>query len=170
MNRQKTFDSLDRVDQVIAKAVEIVCVILLAAIVIVTSMSVFSRFVIFNPLNFADALSKYLMMWMVFLGSGIAVRAGEHIVVDMFTDKIKGKSKKMLLIVIDILISVFLIIIIYYGFINAWSGKDSHDPFVFGVSMMIPYLSVPVGFSYILFQLNLTTVLSILKVEKQPSS
>lgn len=167
MSRQKVVNSLDKVDRVMSKTVEVICVILLIATVTTISASIFTRFVIFYPLNFADALGKYMMMWMAFLGSGLAIKAGEHIAVDMLIDRLKEKSRKLLLITITVIVSVFLIFVIYYGFIFAWSGKGSNDPFVFGISMMIPYLSVPIGFAYILIQLNITTALTILRNEKK---
>src|SRR5699024_7005624 len=167
MDNKKLIDSLTRVDQTVSKSVEVICVVLLAATVITISISVFTRFVMFNPLNFANPLAKYLMIWLAFLVSGIAFRYWEHIAVDMFTDKLQGNSKKILLIVIDVLVSVFLIVLIYYGFIFARSGLGSANPLVFNLSMLIPYLSVPVSFIYIIFQLNITTFLTILKMERQ---
>lgn len=167
MDRQSTLLSLRKIDDILSLVVKVICVILLGAIVTTISVSVFTRFVIFYPLNFADALAKYLMMWMAFLGSGLAIKEGEHIVVDMFVNKLGGRAKKMLLIAINIVVSIFLMIVIYYGFLYALSGRDSHDPFVFGISMLIPYLSVPVGACYMLIQINLTTFIRMLgeKVE-----
>ncbi|WP_164667685.1 TRAP transporter small permease [Virgibacillus doumboii] len=169
MSRQTTVNSLMKIDKILSKTVEIICVLLLIATVTTISVSIFTRFVIFYPLNFADALGKYMMMWMAFLGSGLAIKAGEHIAVDMFMDKLNAKNRKILLVIIDVLISIFLIFLIYYGWIFALSGKGSHDPFVFGISMMIPYLSVPVGFAYILVQLNITTILRVLKEDPDPA-
>ncbi len=161
MSKQAKLETLKRIDQALSKTVQNICIALLVAIVATVSIAVFTRFVIFYPLNFSDALAKYMMMWMAFLGSGLAIRAGEHIAVDMFVSKIKGSSKKKLLIIMNILVSIFLIAVTYYGFQNAWNGKDSHDPFVFGISMMIPYLSVPVGALYALIQMNLTTLIRL---------
>ncbi len=160
---------LKKTDKILGTIAQIACIALLAIIVITISISIFTRFVFFNPLNFADALAKYLMIWMCFLGSGLAIRAGEHVVVEMFSNSLKEKSRKKLILFINIIVSLFLIIIIYNGLIFAFSGIGSHDPFVFGISMLIPYLSVPVGFFYMLIQLNITTVLSLL-TKKQGQS
>lgn len=167
MNKQKTIERLMKADNNVARVVEIVCVFLLAMIVIIISVSVFTRFVMFNPLNFANPLAKYLMLWLAFLGAGLAFRFGEHIAVDMFVDKLKSSSKSLLIITSNILISIFLIVVIYYGFEFALSGLESNDPLVFGISMVFPYLSVPVSFIYILFQLNISTVINLLN-NKQP--
>lgn len=167
MDRQRTLNVLMKTDQIVSRSIEILCVILLASIVITISISVLSRFVVFNPLNFANPMSKYLMIWLAFLGAGLAFRYGEHIAVDMISDRLKQKTRKKLMIAIDILTSSFLTVMIYYGFIFAMSGINSNDPLVFNISMIIPYLSVPVSFIYMLFQLNLSTVLHILKTDRQ---
>ncbi|MFZ4452742.1 TRAP transporter small permease [Salibacterium aidingense] len=161
MNNQTMMARLQKADHILALSIKIICVTLLAVIVLSISASIFTRFVVFSPLNFANALSKYLMMWMAFLGAGLAIREGEHIVVDILLRKLKGKNRTRLLLFINTLVSVFLLLIVYYGYLYALSGIDSSDPFVFGINMMIPYLSVPVGALYMLIQLNITTLLQL---------
>lgn len=148
-------------DIVLSSTVRIICVALLGGVVLTISASVFSRFVIFNPLNFADALAKYLMQWMAFLGVGLAIRSGEHVLVDILAAKFTTRAAKVLLVCINILVSVLLATIAYYGTLNALSGVNSRDPFVFGISMAIPYASVAVGAIYALIQSNITTWLNL---------
>lgn len=163
MNQKSDFGLiLKRIDSILGKTVQILSVVILAIIIITISVSITTRFVFFNPLNFADALAKYLMIWMCFLGSGLAIRSGEHIIVDLFSNSLSEKASKRLMVFINVIVSVFLILVIYQGMSFALSGLGSHDPFVFGISMIIPYLSVPVGFAYMLVQLNITTILSLI--------
>lgn len=154
------------IDNIIGSIVKVLCILLLIIIVCTIAISITTRFVFFNPLNFADALAKYLMIWMCFLGSGLAIRSNEHIIVDIFSSKLKNKGKKRLLIFSYIIVSFFFIMVIYNGFRFALSGVSSHDPFVFGISMVIPYLSVPIGFLYMFIQLNITTFISFLTTEE----
>ena len=151
-------------DVILARSVERVCVGLLALMVLTTTASIVTRFVIFHPLNFADPLAKYLMMWCAFLGVGLALRKGEHIAVEMLRHRLKGNPAAVLEHLVDGVIFIFLGAVVYYGFGYAWSGRESHDPFVFGVSMAIPYLSVPIGAGVALLQL---TVSSLARVERR---
>src|SRR5699024_891876 len=160
--------ALRRFDLVLGKAVQILCVALLGVIVLTISVSILTRFVFFTPLNFADALAKYLMIWLCFLGSGLAIRSGEHVIVEMFSNKLSGKSKKIWRVFVDIGVSILFIFIIYNGITFSLSVIGSTDPFVFGISMFIPYVSVPIGFVYMLIQLNITTILSLLSTENEP--
>ncbi|MDA0350397.1 MAG: TRAP transporter small permease [Verrucomicrobia bacterium] len=149
------------IDVALAQWVERVCVILLGLMVLTTTASIVTRFVIFNPLNFADPLAKYLMMWCAFLGVGLALRKAEHIAVEMLRDRLKGTPLILLEHLVDGVIFVFLGAVVFYGFGYALSGRESHDPFVFGVSMTIPYLSVPIGAGVALFQLALSSAIRV---------
>ena len=153
---------LKRWDKRLSFLVEVLCVVLLAAIVATVSISVFTRFVVFYPLNFADALAKYLLMWVVFLGVGLALREGEHIAVDILVSRLRGTPRTALTVTVSVFISLFFGVVAYFGFHNAWQGRELHDPLVFGVSMMVPYLAVPVGACYAIVQLNLAVWIDIL--------
>src|SRR5699024_5070854 len=122
---------LKKVDRILGSFIQIACVALLGVIVLTITTSILTRFVFFNPLKFADALAKYLMIWLAFLGSGLAIRAGEHVVVDMFINSLSDKARKVVILLINIVVSIFLIVIIYNGIDFAMSGFGSHDPFVF---------------------------------------
>lgn len=150
---------VEKIEEGLALAVRVLCVVMLALIVIVTAISVISRYFFFHPLNFANPLSIYLMMWISFLGSGIAIRKGEHIFVELFINKFVGRKRVRLLLLINIIVAIFLIIMIYYGFIFAFTGLQSTDAFVFGISMFIPYLSVPIGMLYMLIVVILRTII-----------
>ncbi|MCB1122245.1 MAG: TRAP transporter small permease [Verrucomicrobiae bacterium] len=142
-------------DALLARCMEGLCVGLLGLMVLTTTASILTRFVFFHPLNFADPLAKYLMMWCAFLGLGLALRKGEHIAVELLRDRLKGMPALALEYLIDGLIFLFLGAAVYYGLGYARSGLGSHDPFVFGISMAVPYLSVPVGAGVAILQLVL---------------
>ena len=119
----------------------------------------FCRYVFFFPLNFSDPLSVLLLTWMVFVGSGLAIAAGEHVFVDYFLSRFSPRLKRVMTVFTAIVMSFFLIIISYYGYLFSWAMHDSTDPLVFNMSMMIPYLSVPVGATYSLIQLWFTALI-----------
>lgn len=163
VNNKGILSTLYKVDNWLATFIKIICAILMIAIVLVVTINVITRFVFFNPLNFGSGLSKYLMIWIAFLGIGLAAQNGEHIAVDMFLRKLKGKSETFLLIIINVVVSIFLIFVIYYGFIYAISGSDSYDPLVFDLNMMIPYSALPIGAVYTFIQYNIFTLIQILE-------
>lgn len=155
----------EKVDYVLTSIVKVLCIIMLALIVLITTISIISRYFFFYPLNFANPISIYLMMWISFLGSGLALRKGEHIFVELFLNKFTGRTRSRLLILINLIIALFLIVMIYYGLIFAFTGLESTDAFVFGISMFIPYLSVPIGMLYMLFVIILQIIIEFQKIK-----
>ncbi|MDG2295136.1 MAG: TRAP transporter small permease [Paracoccaceae bacterium] len=155
--------TIEKLDKKLARIVEVTCVVLLAVIVTTICISVFTRFVIFYPLNFADAMAKYLMQWMAFLGVGLAIRSGEHVLVDMFPNSLNARHRLNLYVFTNILLMGLFAAIVYFGSIYAMSGWKSQDIFVFGVSMAVPYFSVPVGGGYALIAIFFATWLAVAK-------
>lgn len=165
MQNNKFIHYVQKIDRIFSSFIKAICILLLVSIIGTITVSVFTRFVMFTPLNFTDSLATYLMIWLCFLGIGLAFRENEHVSVDMFINKLNHKNKKVLLILSNIFISVFLLIVIFYGVIFAIKGSGSYDPIVFGISMSIPYLSVSFGALYALIQLNIVTITNIMEVE-----
>lgn len=155
--------TIEKLDKKLARIVEVTCVVLLAVIVTTICISVFTRFVIFYPLNFADAMAKYLMQWMAFLGVGLAIRSGEHVLVDMFPNSLNARHRLNLYVFTNILLMGLFATIVFYGSIYAMSGWNSQDIFVFGVSMAVPYFSVPVGGAYALIATLFSTLLAVVR-------
>lgn len=165
MNAKRFLGLVLQFDKKFSALIKAICIILLVAIIVIITVSVFTRFVMFNPLNFTDSLATYLMIWLSFLGMGLAFRESEHISVDMLINKLNEKNKRIILIVSDILVSAFLIVVIFNGFIFAVNGSNSYDHILFGMSLTIPYLSVSVGALYALIQLNIVTLINVLEVD-----
>lgn len=153
--------TIEKLDKGLARIVEVTCVALLAVIVTTICISVFTRFVIFYPLNFADAMAKYLMQWMAFLGVGLAIRSGEHVLVDMFPNSLNKRHRLNLYVFTNILLMGLFAAVVHYGSIYAMSGWNSQDIFVFRVSMAVPYFSVPVGGAYALIATLFATWLAV---------
>ena len=160
---------LHKSESYLIKFLKVICSILFCLIIIDVFSSVLSRYVLFYPLNFADQLAKYLVIWLAFLGTSLAINEGSNIAIDLLVRKLSTQSKNILLIVIDIMVSIFLFVIIYYGFLFAWQAKNFNDPLVFGMSMIYPYLSVPIGFLFILVIVNIRTILIVLANKENDS-
>lgn len=161
MTRDRIHARLLRIEHSLYVTVRAICIALLGLIVIAISAAIFARFIIFTPLNFADPLSKYLMQWIAFLGVGLAMRRGEHVLVSALSDRLSQQMRRGLALAILLAVAGLFTVILVYGWQYAMSGLTSSDPFVFGVPMVIPYLSVPVGALYAVVQALLTAGITL---------
>lgn len=82
-------------------------------IIVVTSISqVFFRFVLDSPLVWSDELSRFLLLWVVFLGASVVSYRGAHLGVDFLYDYISEKLTVILKAVSIIVSLIFLIVLV----------------------------------------------------------
>ena len=68
------------------------------------------------PLSWSEELARYMAVWLTFVGAAYALRKGSLATVEILYNKLTGVSKKSLYVLISILVFVFSVILIKYGF------------------------------------------------------
>jgi TRAP-type C4-dicarboxylate transport system permease small subunit len=161
-------ESFRRTQNLLTMFTQAICAFLLTLLVVNISMAVFTRYVFFLPLNFSNQLSKYLLMWLAFMGSSLAIEKGQHVAVEIFLGKLPPDIRNMLLVTFDIFVTMFFFVVIYYGFMFSLNAKAMgfRDPLIWHMNLMYAYLSVPIGFIFMAIQFNLTTIIKIMDTEK----
>lgn len=74
---------LDRVAGRVARVNGIVAVVLFAALTVVVTLQVVTRFVLHAPLIWSEEVARFLFFWVVLLGSALSVRTRRHFVLDV---------------------------------------------------------------------------------------
>ncbi|EKN63249.1 TRAP transporter small permease [Schinkia azotoformans] len=105
---------------------------------------VFSRYVVGSSLAWSEELSRFLMIYMVAIGSALALRDGKLIAVEIIPEILKGKVKRILIILVHLISIVFYIILMIYGLKVAESFGNQIAPGTH-ISMYFIYLSLPIG-------------------------
>jgi TRAP-type C4-dicarboxylate transport system permease small subunit len=121
-----------------------VVVAMMAAMVALVFGNVVARYAFNFSLIWAEELSQYLMVWVTFLGAGLALRQGRHVAVELVQDALPAALGRALRLAVALLVAAFLIVLAYLGveFVSfAWFQETP----VLNVSFGIPYLAVPVG-------------------------
>lgn len=124
-------DFVHRFEIILIKSIEIICFVLMCFIVVDILIAVSSRYVFFSPLNFADQLAKYILIWIAFLGATLGIKKGAHISIDLLKRKLSFSWQWAITIGTTIVVSAFLLLMIVYGFKFAWSARIFKDPLVF---------------------------------------
>ncbi|MCG7331849.1 TRAP transporter small permease [Salinicoccus roseus] len=89
-----------------------ICSIFFIIIVVASISQVFFRFVLDSPLVWSDELSRFLLLWMVFLGASVVSYRGAHLGVDFLYDYISEKLTVILKAVSIIVSLIFLIVLV----------------------------------------------------------
>lgn len=86
-----------------------------AAIVLITIVAVFYRYVIDDPLSWTEQVSRILFVWSVFAGAAVLYRHVLHIAIDMFVLMLPAPAQKALAIVNHALMLLISVMILVFG-------------------------------------------------------
>jgi TRAP-type transport system small permease protein len=128
----------DRFWSLLDAVVDWLSILLLLAIVVLSFVAVLSRYLLNDSLTWSEELTRYLFIWVVFLGSAICVRMRAHIVVDLFADRQIGALDTALIWLERMATLAFAALIAIPG----WAFVSV------GMSNLSPALEIPMGLVY----------------------
>lgn len=117
---------------------------LLLVIFVMMILQIIMRYIFDNPLTWSEEIARLSLFWMAFLGATMAVRDKAHLSVDLLTHKIPPKPAKVLAVVVNILILVFLGVLFYSG-LNYVKMNLAIKSLVTGVSKGRVYTVIPLS-------------------------
>jgi TRAP-type C4-dicarboxylate transport system permease small subunit len=126
------------------KLVGIILALMLGVMSILIIVQVISRFVIHLPLTWSEELSRYLMAYIVFLGASLAMRHNKLISIELLPEMLGGTKRKVITIIV-LLISIVFFVILFKQGIDMLSRVKVQTSAGLGISMAIPYASIPIG-------------------------
>ena len=125
---------------------EKILVLGIVIMVIILFMQVLLRFIFGSPFTWAEELARLIFIWISWLGISLGQRKMEHIKVTMVTDRIKGKTQNIILLLADIVSLIVLVIFIWQGVSLVATIFDMGTrTAALHVPRWIVYLSVPVS-------------------------
>jgi TRAP-type C4-dicarboxylate transport system permease small subunit len=110
----------------------------------VVLLNVICRYVFNNSLPWAMEFSRYSFIWIIFLGSALAMRNGSHIGLQIFEKVLPAQYRQYYNLFINLLNVLFLLVFTVVGFIMAFQGSRTYSA-VIQMPMLIPYLALPIG-------------------------
>ncbi len=121
-----------------------ICVALLAAIFVIMILQVTCRYVLGSPLVWSEEASRYLYIWVCYLGAPIALRRGNHIAITLLADQLPARLARMIAVTWQIVAFLFLIEL---GIQGAILAVRSHS--LIAITIPIPwsliYMAVPIS-------------------------
>ena len=147
----KFLDLIEKVQRaILAISVPVMVFIMLYQVVL--------RYVFSNSNSWSEELTRYLFIFNVMIASAIAVRRNSHLQIDILINLFSPKVKNIFTIFATLAGIVFLALLFTYCLALCKQAAPNISPGV-GISMAIPYASMPVGIVLMI----LTSVEVILK-------
>ncbi|MEO8133741.1 MAG: TRAP transporter small permease [Betaproteobacteria bacterium] len=144
---------MEAFDRVLLRLNRWLVIVILAAMALMVFANVVLRFSTDHSILWVEEVSRYLMIWLTFLGAGLVLRYGGHIGIETLQDAFPKQAPS-----VRVLIFVFLLG--FFGFM-VWIGTRyamltwGQTTPVMEIPVGIVYLAMPVGFALLIVHLLL---------------
>lgn len=138
----------------IERAIDFLIALLLAVMTVTVFYQVFGRYVLGRAPAWSEELARFLLLFVVLLGTVSALRSGSHISVTMLFDGASAGTKHVLFWLRDLALGTVLALVAWQGALFADINGTQASP-AFEIPMAIPYASLPLAAALMLAQLVL---------------
>lgn len=150
------FERIDARAEAICRALEAICGLVLMVMTVIIAMLVTTRNFLGFSYPWSEELTRYLLVWLSLLGAAVLTKRDDHIRFEFLADRMPRVPLALLSIVLRVLVLGFLWILLQQSWAVANARASTHSP-ALGLSMMVPYLAIPVSAALML----LATLLNI---------
>lgn len=134
------------------RVIEILSNMSLAFMFVIVMFGVISRYVMTSPYFWSDELSRYLMIYMVFLGSSLSFREEKHPSLTFLIDKLNPKYRTIWDTAIDLLLISVLVMLILGG-LEIMTHKPIGRTPALRIKYTWVYLAMPLGGSCMIIEI-----------------
>jgi TRAP-type C4-dicarboxylate transport system permease small subunit len=120
------------------KTLEVIIVVCLAAMCLMVFGNVVLRHLFESGINISEELSRFMFIWITFLGAIVAMREGGHLGMDMLVGRLSGKA-----LFGAVLLAQCIVLgccgVLLWGLIKQYSLNVANTGMVTGISLAIVY-------------------------------
>ena len=124
--------------------------ILIAALLAIMILLAFSQIVLRNffatGISWGDALVRYLVVWVGFVGAAIATKEGKHITIEVFSRWVSGAGRKAMLAISNFSSAAICGLLTWAGIKFIWFEAQMGATAFHKIPAWIPELIIPVTF------------------------
>lgn len=135
---------LERINDRLLHVCKHAIIAIVAILAVILIAAVFYRYALNNAIAWSEEGSKYLMVWLTFLGAPIALRHAAHINIDLLIKLFPPRGRQAFYLVIHLIIIATMGIMLVKGYEFAELGARQVAS-SFNFSMVWMYAAVPIG-------------------------
>ncbi|MCP5152085.1 MAG: TRAP transporter small permease [Chromatiales bacterium] len=117
---------------------------IVAALAVILIAAVVWRYGFDSAISWSEEACKYLMVWLAFLGTPIALRNFAHINIDLLAKAMPPRIQQLLHVVVSLIIVFTMTVVTWKGIGFTQLGMRQVAS-SFNLSMMYMYVAVPIG-------------------------
>jgi TRAP-type transport system small permease protein len=132
--------------RVLAFAEEAICYSFLVLLVVITSLQVFTRYVLNAPLSWTEEAARMIFTWIIFIGAALIVKRCSHISIDYLAKILPAAPRRWLLLASHAFTLAVVLILAIKGFHLLQITGASESP-ALGIRWVYVYAAFPIGMS-----------------------
>lgn len=122
-----------------------VLVLLLSAMAVIVFANVTLRYLTNFSITWSEEVARYLMIWMTFLGAGLALRFGGHVAITNLQEAVPARAQRLMRLVIVVLLLAFFAAMMWMGYDYMSRMRFQVTPAT-RISFSYIYAAMPIGF------------------------
>lgn len=135
--------AIHKLYKLLEKLIRVVIAALMVGMVAINFANVICRYYLNASLAWSEEISRFLLIWAVFLGAILAYIKDEHLSLDMVVSLFSPKVRRVLAIIVDLLVMVATVFIIKGGYSLTsanfdWAAPASEIPYGW-VYIVVPF-------------------------------
>jgi TRAP-type transport system small permease protein len=95
---------MNKIFKILTNISNIIIVFCLSTMSILVFTNVILRYIFSSGMTWAEELSRYLFVWLIFLGAIMALKQNAHMSVDIVTNAVSLKIRKVILLINNLLV------------------------------------------------------------------
>jgi TRAP-type C4-dicarboxylate transport system permease small subunit len=135
---------LDRLDRALVALNRLVLVALLAAMAVLVFGNVVARYLFNASAGWVEELTRYMMIWLAWLGAGLALRHGNHVAVMLLVEALPRTPARLLRGLVGLAALAFLGALVWVGWEYAAFAWRQRTPVLQWTTGAV-YLAIPIG-------------------------
>ena len=144
---------IQRLDAWLLRCNRAAVVAMLAAMALMVFANVVLRFTTDHSILWVEEVSRYLMIWLTFIGAGPVLRYGGHIGIDTLQERWPAQAPYVRAVIL-VLLAAFFAFMTWIGAVYSSRTWAQTTP-VLQVPVGAVYLALPIGFGLLLVHLLL---------------
>ena len=135
---------MNKISRSLENLLNILMAVALAVMVVLVFSNVVLRYAFNSGITWSEEMSRYLFIWLTFLGAIGAFKNKEHLGVDMLLKRLPNKMKKVFLAISDLMILFVLLLVLDGSWKMTLINIDSKAPatgmplaFIYGTGILV---------------------------------
>lgn len=155
-------EALNKIRKVIDTVLSSACAVIFAAMVVIGTYQIVTRFIFKSPSTVSEELLTYSFTWMALLSSAYVFGKRDHMRMGFMADKASPGGQKALSILGEVLILLLASSVMVYGGVTITKLTMTQSTASLGIPMGVVYTIIPISGLLIVFYavLNIVDLIS----------